>query len=74
MSLHQTAWKKLTEFAAPERLADMNPHVLEDFKAQMLEDGLTPRSVNCYFEALQGIFSQAIKQEFFSGPNPACGH
>lgn len=63
-------WNKLLNFCHPKKLGDLKPHHIEEFKAQMLEDGLKKISVNDALRHLQSLFNYAIKLRMFSGKNP----
>jgi integrase len=54
------------------RMADITPYHIDGFKAQLIEQGLAPKSVNNYLGSLKQMFEIAVKWRYLS-ENPALG-
>lgn len=51
---------------------DIRPFHLERIKKNMADDGKSPRSIQYALAVVRQVFNHAIKNEIFSGDNPAC--
>jgi len=67
------SWRHLTVFAEPKKLGDVTRDTIEKYKAWRKKADVTDQTVNNELRDLQAIFSRAIREEWYTGANPALG-
>ena len=67
------SWRHLLEMASPQRLGDVTRETIESFKSYRLKQSVELQTVNNDVKDIQAIFGRAIKEGWYTGPNPALG-
>jgi len=66
-------WRRLIAFSGARRLGDVTCKTIEAFKAHMKDGGAADTSVNNALKDIQSTYNWAVRQGYFSGPNPCAG-
>ncbi|MDZ4857743.1 MAG: tyrosine-type recombinase/integrase [Candidatus Hydrogenedentes bacterium] len=72
LKIQTTFWKALIEHSGAYRMSQITRITLEEFKTAQL-GRWSKASVNSALKDIRAIFNRAIKQGWYSGPNPTVG-
>jgi integrase/recombinase XerD len=61
--IYQTAWNRFNKFTGGKKLefTDINYNLLEEFKRQLLKDGVKTNTISNYFRTIRAIYNRGIK-------------